>query len=302
MKSLEDINILVVGDIMLDKYVIGEVKKISAEAPVPIVNVTKEYYQLGGCGNVVKNIRELGCKVDCISSVAKDKYGQIVLEEIRKLNVGNYITISSEKTTVKERIMADERHVQMLRIDREVIKPIQSSIKDNTNLNMKNYDIVIVSDYAKGMITKPLMNFLKENHNKIIVDPKPSNINLYSNIYMITPNEFEWRQITEQNKHMTILQNVSFVLITEGKYGMSLFDNQNSWKIIPETVEVFNPSGAGDTVVAMMSVCIAMGWNELDSANIANKCAAYVVTQTDTASIPKDKFLKIIQNYKQGDI
>lgn len=302
MKSLEDINILVVGDIMLDKYVIGEVKKISAEAPVPIVNVTKEYYQLGGCGNVVKNIRELGCKVDCISSVAKDKYGQIVLEEIRKLNVGNYITISSEKTTVKERIMADERHVQMLRIDREVIKPIQSSIKDNTNLNMKNYDIVIVSDYAKGMITKPLMNFLKETHNKIIVDPKPSNINLYSNIYMITPNEFEWRQITEQNKHMTILQNVSFVLITEGKYGMSLFDNQNSWKIIPETVEVFNPSGAGDTVVAMMSVCIAMGWNELDSANIANKCAAYVVTQTDTASIPKDKFLKIIQNYKQGDI
>jgi len=300
MKKTENVKILVVGDIMLDKYVVGNVSRISPEAPVPVVNVIDEYHNLGGCGNVVRNIRSVGANVDCMASIALDYNGDRVINELGKLGVGNVLIYGSKKTTVKERIISDHRQVQMLRLDRETTEKIDSEKAINMfqHICKDKYDIIIVSDYAKGMITKKLMDFLHTIEDvKIIVDPKPSNGILYDNVFMVTPNEQEWNSMIFSSAYQ--LKNVQYILRTLGRKGMELIENQlnESWIIESEPVEIYNVSGAGDTVVAIMGVCISMGWNVLDAAYIANKCAAYVVTQPGTSMVPHKIFEKIIMEY-----
>lgn len=296
MKSLENVKILVVGDIMLDKYVVGDVSRISPEAPVPIVNVSEEYHTLGGCGNVVRNIRGLGAQVDCLASIGGDYDGKIVLDELHRIGANSLVMIESDRTTVKERITSDQRQVQMLRIDREIIQHVNSDSLINRleSVKMNDYDIIVVSDYAKGMITHELMTYLKATNKYIIVDPKPINGFMYNGVAMITPNEQEWNALRLRSDY--VLTNVSFFLTTKGKEGMTLIENGGDyyWNIPAEPVEIYNVSGAGDTVIAVMSVCIAMGMTELDSAKVANKCAGYVVTQPGTSSVPKDIFTNII--------
>lgn len=297
MKKLEDIRILVVGDIMLDKYVVTEVNRISAEAPVPIAEVIDEYSSLGGAGNVVKNIRDLEVQVDCIASIGKDDNGKIISRKFNNLNIGDYLINESEITIVKERIVADSRKTQMLRIDREIIKKIHPDITiDKLQKYFTNHspNIIIVSDYAKGLINNEVMTYLKEQPYKIIVDPKPIHTPYYEGVFMITPNEKEFSEI--QIDYPCGPPDIKYLLITKGKYGMYLEDFNQSWDIPAEEVHaVYNLSGAGDTVIAMMGVCLSLEINPIQSAKIANACAAYVVTKPDTATVPKELFLKIMQ-------
>jgi len=300
MKKANNVNILVVGDIMLDKYVVGNVSRISPEAPVPVVNVSEEYYTLGGCGNVVRNIRSVGANVDCISSIAHDHNGESIADELDIIGVGDILIYGSKQTTVKERIISDHRQVQMLRLDRETTERIDSekAIEMFQKIHRNKYDIIIVSDYAKGMITKELMDFLHTiEDTKIIIDPKPSNGILYNNVFMITPNEQEWNSMLFASAYQ--LKNVQYILRTLGRNGMELIENQldESWIIESDPVDIYNVSGAGDAVVAIMGICISMGWNVLDAAYIANKCAAYVVTQPGTSMVPQKIFEKIIVEY-----
>jgi rfaE bifunctional protein kinase chain/domain len=303
MKNITDIRILVVGDIMLDKYIVGEVKRISPEAPVPIINVFEEYHTLGGCGNVVRNIRELGAQVDCLASVGRDIYSDMIFDELEKIGVKDLLIMGSKQTTVKERLIANHRHVQMLRVDREstrVISP-EKAINNFKKKCRDNYDIVIVSDYAKGMITMPLMDFLKNNQSaRIIVDPKPQQGGMYNDVHMITPNEKEWESMQVTSNY--VLDKVSYTLVTKGKRGMKLIRNDTNdfWNISAEPVEIYNVSGAGDTVIAIMAVCLSMGYNELNATYIANKCAGYVVTQTGTSVVPKNKFTQILSEYNKN--
>jgi len=302
-EDMKKVKILVVGDIMLDKYVVGRVSRISPEAPVPVVNVMEEYSTLGGCGNVVRNIRELGAQVDCLTSVGQDFSGKEIEQELLKIGAGNYLFIGSEKTTVKERIIAEHRSVQMIRIDREVKKKIDSdlAIKTLKTYSDNDYDIIIVSDYAKGMITYELMKYLKENiAARIIVDPKPQNGIMYNDVYMITPNEEEWN--TMQLSSAYALTNVEYILQTLGSKGMRLIEmNEKTWDIKAEPVDIYNVSGAGDTVIAIMAICLSMGLTPLHSAKFANQCAGYVVTQPGTSVVPKNKFMNILGRYIQGD-
>jgi len=305
MKPIEQIKILVVGDIMLDKYVVGEVGRISPEAPVPIVNVTEEYHTLGGCGNVVRNIAELGANVHCLASIGIDTDGILIEEELKKIGAKSLLITASKTTTVKERIIADYRKIQMLRIDRERVKTIRSDIviEQFKNKCKNDYDMIVISDYAKGMISYELMQFLKQEQDaKIIVDPKPINSSMYNGVFMITPNDKEWTEMLFASAYN--LQDVKFILTTKGKEGMLLIDNikEDSWKIDAEPVPVYNVSGAGDVVVAMIAICLSHGLNVLDSAYIANKCAGYTVTQPQTCVVPKDKFKKIYEEYFQGNV
>ena len=296
MKKIEDLKILVVGDIMLDKYVMGEVERISPEAPVPIVHVHEEYSTLGGCGNVVRNIVEIGANVTCVASVGDDENGRIVLGKLAKLGVDACLVKESRCTIVKERVIADERKIQMLRIDREVIRPIDPEIVIPELYNDDFYfDIVVVSDYAKGMITNKLMKHLNNDDTKLIVDPKPANKKIYGFPYMITPNRKELVQMGGVNE--LISNGAKYVLETKGRDGMTLYDEIESWDIDAEPVEVYNVSGAGDTVVAVMAVCISMGYDPVESATIANKCAGYVVTQPGTCVIPREMFLTYLEVY-----
>lgn len=290
MKKKEHVRILVVGDIMLDKYIQGTVNRICPEAPVPILNVTNEYHSLGGCGNVVRNLRTLGVKVDCIASIGPDNYGERILDELNKIGAKNLCLNGSKQTIVKERIIADDRKVQMLRVDREDISTVdyKKVIEIFEEKSLNNYDIVIVSDYAKGMITKELMTYLKKNVNAdIIVDPKPINGFLYDDVMMITPNEKEW-QVMELSSQYS-LKNVKYILETKGKNGMILHDQINSTKfqIKSDPVDVYNVSGAGDTVISIMGLCLSIGFPVLQSASIANYCASYVVTQPGTSTVPE---------------
>lgn len=295
MKSIKDIRILVIGDIMLDRYVSGTVERISPEAPVPIVNVTHEYHSLGGCGNVVRNITELGCHVDCIATVGDDNNGDIIESELVFCGAKPLLLKQSKMTTIKERIIAEHREMQMLRIDRENIIPVDSQIViDHFKNNCKNdYDAIVVSDYAKGMISYNLMQFLqfiKHEYTNIIVDPKPNHIMMYDGVFMITPNEKEWNRMLLSSA--TNLRNVKFILETKGDKGMKLIDNSNdkSWDIPTEKVKVYNVSGCGDVVVSVISVCLSLGLDVLTASQIANKCAGFTAKLPGTSIIPKDIF------------
>jgi rfaE bifunctional protein kinase chain/domain len=301
MKPIEDVKILVVGDIMLDKYVVGDVERISPEAPVPIVKVTNEFSTLGGCGNVVRNAREIGAQVNCISAVGRDRNANLIRKHLDEIGAGDWCFESSNGTTVKERIVANSRRTQMVRVDRENISPISFSYIHDKCLEIyfKKHvlpDIIIISDYAKGMISFDLMVYLKSLGVKIIVDPKPQNGNCYNGVFMITPNEKEWASMTLTSAYH--LDNIKYTLVTLGKNGMELRDFNQHWKIPAEDIHmVYNVSGAGDTVVAIVSACIAMGINPVAAAKIANSCAGYVVTQPGTATVPKDYFKEALQKY-----
>jgi D-glycero-beta-D-manno-heptose-7-phosphate kinase len=295
--NLENIRILVVGDIMLDKYTVGTVDRISPEAPVPVVNVVDEYYTLGGCGNVVRNIRELGVEVDCLASIGNDFEGKTVWNSLEEIGAANLVFFGSERTTTKERIIANFRSVQMLRIDREINEFVPSEMAIQKIKKTKNeYDMIIISDYAKGMISKELIQYLKSNYKtRIIVDPKPINAWMYNDVFMLTPNEKEWKemQLSSSNR----FDKVRYILQTLGRNGMKLIEGYKEWFIEAKPVEIYNVSGAGDTVVAIMAVCLSMGLEAPESAKIANQCAAYVVTQSGTAVVPKNIFLKSVNEF-----
>ena len=299
MKSLEDIEILVIGDIMLDKYILGEVERISPEAPVPIVHVYNEYSTLGGCGNVVRNIKELGPKVTCLASIGNDDNGEIISRKLYDLDVERFLTQQSDTTITKERVIASERKIQMIRIDREVAKPVDAThIIESFKTHDKEYDIIVISDYAKGMITKDLMDYLHTRPERIIIDPKPKNKNIYGQVYLITPNE---KESSDMGGSINLISSgYEYVLETKGKRGMTLHGKRQFWSIPADEVEVYNVSGAGDTVIAIMATALSMGWNPLDSAYIANKCASYVVTKSGTSTVPKNIFMKLLKEYKKG--
>jgi rfaE bifunctional protein kinase chain/domain len=293
MKSLNELNILVVGDIMIDKYIEGDIKRISPEAPVPVVDVVNEYCALGGCGNVVMNLRNLGCNVDCLASIGIDSYG-VTLETLMKdQNAHKLLFYGGNRTTVKERIIADHRKMQMLRIDREDRHEIDAKKAISHLENYQDqYDIIVISDYAKGMITYDLMEYLKTKQNAdIIVDPKPVNVHMYNDVFMITPNEQEWNQMIMSSEYN--LKDVKFVLKTMGEHGMFLQDKttRQSHSIPAEEVEVYNVTGAGDTVIAVIAAAIASGRDVLTAAKIANKCAGWVITKPGTTPITKSIFL-----------
>ncbi len=289
MKNIEDINILVVGDIMLDRYIYGDVHRISPEAPVPVVKVTKEYYTLGGCGNVVRNIKELGANVICIASVAKDEAGALVSDELYRLGVESKLITKSKTTTQKTRIVANMGDTQLVRIDIEETDYINS---ENVKID-GIYDVIVVSDYVKGMITADLMVRLKRTDIPIIVDPKPRNMHLYNDVFMITPNKKEYNEICTSSQH-PFSKNIRYVLRTLGKDGMELMDIEQTISIPSIPVTVFNVIGAGDTVVSIMATCVAIGIDVERAANIANECARYVVTQPGTSVVPRELFYKIV--------
>jgi rfaE bifunctional protein kinase chain/domain len=295
-EKIKDLQILVVGDIMLDKYVVGDVARISPEAPVPIVTVFDEYSTLGGCGNVVRNISEIGARVFCGSSIANDSAGKEIISKLAFINCTQLTTYNSRKTIVKERIIADQRKVQMLRIDREHIQPIDPKdfIDEYSTYNQK-FDIIVVSDYAKGMITWEMMEFLRSTQIPMIIDPKPQNAYMYGRPLMLTPNKKEWMTMESEDQC-----DAEFVLVTEGQIGMTLYDKRQGLgklKIPAKPVEVYNVSGAGDTVVSVMAVCLALDIHPERAARIANECAGFVVTQPGTTVIPKNKFMNIMQKY-----
>ena len=307
--------ILVLGDIMLDKYIWGEVSRISPEAPVQVVNVLKESYAPGGAANVANNIAALNGKASMVGIVGNDEANKLLLNELQKrsINVDGIFKDNNKPTIQKVRVIG--RGQQLLRFDYEKKGYVDGNTESNILLfiekNIGSFDAVAISDYAKGVITESLMKRLKEickkNDKIIVVDPKPKHKDLYKNVDLVTPNHTEAHEISniemededkifEVGKALIKFFNCP-VLVTRGEKGMSLFELDGEVTNIPtKAKEVYDVTGAGDTSVATIALSLASGANLKEAAIIANYAAGITVGKIGTSTVSIDELKKSIEN------
>lgn len=297
--------LIVLGDLMLDEFIWGEVRRISPEAPVPVVEVKRESWHLGGAGNVVSNLIELGAKALPIGVIGDDETGKLMARKFagRGADPRGLIVDPSRPTTRKTRIVAHSQ--QMVRADRENRSPISGEIEDKViaafSAALTEAEAVIVSDYDKGLLTpRVLKEVISATHNagKIIcLDPKIKNFLNYQKVDVITPNQPE----AERASGIEIVDDASLiaaahrirelldctnVLITRGEHGMSLLDAEDKLTHIPTVArEVYDVTGAGDTVIATLTLAMAAGTSTVDAAVIANHAAGVVVAKVGTATV-----------------
>lgn len=307
--------ILVIGDIMLDKYVWGEVFRVSPEAPVPIVHVTKETFVPGGAANVANNIASLGGIAYIASVIGKDVSGKILLNELEKRGTKIEGIIKDEKrpTIQKIRIMGGRQ--QLLRMDRENSDYLEPEIETNLLNELEELlnlvDVIIISDYAKGIITEKLMDYIRaysiRTRKPVIIDGKPKHKYWFKDLTIITPNIREAiemsgiiqktdEDVTAIGKKLMEELNTN-VLITKGEKGMTLFEKTGETINIPTKArEVYDVSGAGDTVVGTLALCLAANINLKNAAEISNYAAGIVVGKIGTASVSLEELKSAIEN------
>jgi len=317
VEQFKNKKILVVGDVMLDKYIWGEVSRISPEAPVQVVNVVKESYAPGGASNAANNVAALGAQVFMVGVVGKDSTKKKLVKELktRNIDVNGLIDGENKRTILKVRVIG--RSQQLIRFDYEkkgyVDTKTENNILDFISNKIDEIDAIIVSDYAKGVITKHLMEKLMTLCNKrnkiIVVDPKPKNKEFYRNATLITPNSIEAQQMSSfQEEEFSdsdiekigkqLLEELnSNILITKGEKGMSLFEKNGKTTSIPTFAkEVYDIVGAGDTVVASVALALASQASFEDAAIIANHAAGITVGKVGTSTVSTEELKRSIEN------
>lgn len=300
-------NILVVGDIMLDKYIFGKVERISPEAPVQVVEVEKESYVPGGAANVANNISALGGNTFMIGVVGKDKESEILISELNKrgINTQGILTDKDKPTTQKVRVLGQKQ--QLLRIDYEKKEYLSRDFEKKMISTIKNMisgsEAIIISDYAKGVITGNLMKEIKvmAKGKTLVIDPKPKHKSFYSNASIVTPNTKEAIEMTgiediETTGKQLLNQLNSPILITRGEKGMSLFEKEDITNIPTKAKEVYDVSGAGDTVVAALALALASGATLKEAATLANHAAGIKVGKLGTSTVTIDEIKQSIEN------
>lgn len=296
-KTMKELKIMVIGDVMLDAYIEGEVKRISPEAPIPILNIKKISYSLGGAANVTKNLCSFNIVPYLIGYIGNDNDGKRFKKLIKKDNI-NHRLFNTTMTTSKRRY----GYPQMLRVDKE--EKVQMKEKDLSQIvqyiKKVNPSEVIISDYNKGCITQPLFDKViqlsKDIKYKLIVDPKPQNNIDYKGCFLMTPNLEEAVELSDKKTIEDIGNDLMNkyrcnILITRGKDGMDLFYNKSHRHISSIAREVYNVSGAGDAVTASMTYLLSLGWSLNDAMKFSNKIAGDIVSTKGT-SIQKTYSLK----------
>jgi D-beta-D-heptose 7-phosphate kinase/D-beta-D-heptose 1-phosphate adenosyltransferase len=298
-------HLIVLGDLMLDEFIWGEVRRISPEAPVPVVEVKRESWHLGGAGNVVSNLIELGARALPIGIIGDDEAGRLMRHQFddRDAATDGLIIDAMRPTTRKTRIVAHSQ--QMVRADRESRSPIQPEIEEQVmaafNLALSKAEAVVISDYDKGLLTPHLLekviNATHAQDKLVCLDPKIKNFLSYRQVDVITPNQSE----AERASGIEIVDDESLlaaahriremldcdnVLITRGEHGMSLLDAENRMTHIPTVArEVYDVTGAGDTVIAALTLAMSAGATAIEAAVIANHAAGVVVRKIGTATV-----------------
>ena len=309
--------ILVIGDMMLDQFVWGAVSRISPEAPVPVIEILKETSCPGGAANVAANISALGGQPLPLAVVGNDYEGEELRAQFRKMGapVSGILKDKDRTTSVKTRIIA--HHQQVCRADREDKKGIspefQRKIVEWFRSHVTTIDAVIVSDYAKGLISpallKKLLPMAMAAGKIVCVDPKLKNFSIYSPATVITPNVSEAEQAADMTirDDKTLLRagkkilrqtGIDHLLVTRGEYGMALFEGDSDFRVtqIPTLArEVFDVTGAGDTVISTLALGLAAGLSILEAAILSNVAAGIVVGKLGTASITPEELLSGIR-------
>jgi rfaE bifunctional protein kinase chain/domain len=307
--------ILVFGDMILDRFVFGTVSRISPEAPVPVVEIRSENMCLGGAANVAANICSLGGVPVPLGVLGNDFEGKRLREEFQSLGspTGGLIVDRSRPTSAKTRIIA--HHQQVCRTDREdrsqISQAIQSRVVQKFSATLQSVDAVIVSDYAKGLISPSLLKRtlpLARSAQKIVcVDPKIKNFTAYKPATVITPNTAEaerasglivsgTRDLVRAGRKILKESGIEHLLVTRGEEGMVLFEDDASVIHIPTVAqEVYDVTGAGDTVISTLALSLVAGLSILEAAILSNIAAGIVVGKLGTASVAPDELIAAIR-------
>ncbi len=303
--KFSETTILVIGDIIMDKYVWGHVSRISPEAPVPVVEVKQETKRLGGAANVLNNIASLGGRCILCGVVGDDHSGREMLEQVggMGLPVDGILKVSDRPTSVKSRVVAYNQ--QVVRFDRESRKSIPEEavqgILEHIRAISREVDAIIVADYGKGVISEAMMKGLRglvwDSGILMAVDPKTGNFEYYKGVDVITPNHHEAgaycrrdiedeASLLEAGRYMLESLEAGSVLITQGKDGMTLFESDGAVSHIPTVArKVFDVTGAGDTVISTLCLGLASGMDFKSAAVIANFAAGIVVGELGTSTV-----------------
>ena len=294
-------NILVIGDIMLDKYSHGVVNRISPEAPVPIVDIKKTVFKPGGASNVAQNLSALGMNVSLLGITGDDPELKELIKVMRHTNIKfDPVKDLSIRTTLKSRIIGNDQHLMRLDHEDKNKSNMHDSLFKKINKYVKSSDLVVISDYDKGVI-KPLANKIIDLANeydiKVIIDPKGTDYTIYNGAYLVKPNELEFETIVGKSKNKTDMirkgkelkdsLNLDALLLTLGKNGMVLFDKKSVITFATSQKEVYDVTGAGDTVISVLAASLSSNKTLKKSCELANIAAGLSIQHLGTVSVSK---------------
>jgi rfaE bifunctional protein kinase chain/domain len=294
--------VLVAGDAMLDRYWFGDVERISPEAPVPVLRVLTTEERLGGAANVARNIVAVGARAGLLSVIGSDEAGRIVTALAAQHRITPYLHEDATiTTTVKLRLIA--RQQQMVRADFEHAPEAEvlTAHLDEYRGLLNDYDAVLLSDYGKGGLTHiaRMIELARAAGKPILVDPKGDDYSRYAGATLITPNRAELREVvgrwrdeadlTARAQDLREQLRIDALLLTRSEEGMTLFTAEGAWSIPAVAREVFDVSGAGDTVIAVLAVMLAAGMPLRDAVSAANRAGGIVVGKLGTATVSYDE-------------
>ncbi len=318
-EKLSTAKILLIGDIMLDTFVYGHVSRISPEGPIPILRVEKEREMLGGAGNVLANGASLGCQVEMVSVIGEDTAGQKIAHYVADMGSGSQgvFTDINRPTILKTRYLSQNQ--QLLRVDQElsvdISAQVQEQIFEYAVSLVDDMDVVVLSDYGKGMLTadlvKRLIQLAKKHKKPVIVDPKAKDYSIYRGATVVTPNKKELfeatsglpvdtdKDIEAAAQSLMKKSGIECVIATRSEDGISVITKKDKPIHLPtQALEVYDVSGAGDTVVAVIAAALSVGAAYDDIATLANIAGGLVVAKVGTASIDKAEMLQAIDEQK----
>lgn len=301
-KRISACRILVVGDVMLDRYWFGEVERISPEAPVPVVRIQRTEERLGGAANVARNVAALGARAGLLTVVGDDEAGRALVRLLDASGIAPYVhTDAQMATTVKLRVIG--RRQQMLRADFETQpdgEVLLAKLGEYEAL-LPQHDLVILSDYGKGGLTHiaRMIELARAAGKPILVDPKGDDYSRYAGATLVTPNRAELREVVGRWRSEADLQAraqrlrrelaLGALLLTRSEEGMTLFTDDGAWSVPARAREVFDVSGAGDTVIAALGVMMAAGAPLQQAVEAANRAGGIVVGKLGTATVSYDE-------------
>ena len=317
IESFSQTAVLVIGDVMLDEYIWGKVSRISPEAPVPVVEVVSESQRLGGAANVLHNLHSLGGRPFICSVTGDDATGKELRSALKGLGVAldSIIIDPLRPTTIKTRIIA--HHQQIARLDRESRQDLAPADTERLlgciRSLLPQIDGIIIEDYGKGLITGPFLEQIvalaTAAHKVVAVDPKTNHFDLYHGVSVITPNHHEagaaahlpiqdHESLLAVGKRLLAQLQCEYVLITRGEEGMSLFEQRRQLVTHVPTMaqEVYDVTGAGDTVIAALTLALASGANPVDATLLANAAAGVVVGKIGTATVSQQELQNQLLN------
>ncbi len=309
VRRFPQVRLLVVGDVMLDQFVRGRVSRISPEAPVPVVRVTGESFHLGGAANVAANIRALGGQASIVGIVGTDAHGKRVVRELRAIGVGTWglVRRAAVQTICKTRILAHQQ--QVVRLDREpyeIGERVVRTVMERALRSLARFDGVVVSDYNKGVVSVELLRRLAERRDgkpMLFIDPKQGNFPHYARATLVKPNleaaasaagvELDGEDaLARAGRRLLELWSSESVLISRGEEGLTLFRPHRPLKHFPTAArEVFDVTGAGDTVLSAAALALSAGASFEDAAVLANRAAGIVVGKLGTATATAEELL-----------